>query len=360
MKLLLFIPSLGSGGAERQLVSLALIFKEAGHDVEFLIYHKDFFYEHILSRYSIRVNYLETSNSIDRILKIRRFIRSNDWDTVISFLETPSFIACLSAIGGKKWKLITTELSSKKSTFQTLRGRLFCYSRKYSDFIVCNSYNAKAMWLSHYSEYKDKLRVIYNPVILPQIDSQYTIKKDGKLNIVIAASYQYLKNPIGLINALNLMDVNFRNKISINWYGRKEITKGDTAAYDEAVFLIKKFKLSNIISLNDPTTDIANKMNQADVVALFSELEGLPNAICEAMMIGKPIIMTKFSDYSVLIDGNGFLCDWNDPNSIKDALEKAINLSHSEIKDYGLKSRRKALNLFSPDLVLKEWIDICR
>jgi len=43
MKLLLLIPSLGSGGAERQLVTLAVLFKRKGLDVEFLIYRKDFF-----------------------------------------------------------------------------------------------------------------------------------------------------------------------------------------------------------------------------------------------------------------------------------------------------------------------------
>ncbi len=358
MKLLLLIPSLGSGGAERQLVTLAVLFKQKGIDVEFLIYYKDDFYKHILDENSIKVNFIYTTNALDRILKVRKFIHNSNCDVVISFLETPSFLACIAALGGKKWKLITTELSSKKSTFESLRGKLFCYFRKYSDLIICNSYNSMAMWESYYPAYTNKLKVIYNPVILPAITSIYQPKKNDKLNLVVAASYQYLKNPIGLIEAVSLLDENTRSKLVINWYGRKEITVGDTKAYDESIDLIEKYNLKNIIKLNDSTTDIANRMNEADMVGLFSQLEGLPNAICEAMMIGKPIIMSKVSDYENLVSTeNGFLCDWDKPETIKVALEKAISLNENDLKKMGFKSKEKADKLFSSSVILNQWIN---
>jgi len=359
VKLLLLIPSLGSGGAERQLVTLAVLFKQKGIDVEFLIYHKDFFYKHILDENSIKINLISTNNNFDRVLKVRKFIRDSKSDAVISFLETPSFLACVSAIGGKKWRLITTELSSKISTFETLRGKLYCWLRKYSDLIVCNSYNSMIMWESYHPDYFDKLKVIYNPVILPVITSTYVPRKNNRLNLVVAASYQYLKNPIGLIEALSLLDENIRKKIIINWYGRKEITVGDTKAYDESISLIEKYNLQDIIKLNDPTTDIANKMNEADIVGLFSQLEGLPNAICEAMMIGKPIIMSKVSDYDNLVGKeNGFLCDWDNPETIKISLEKAINLNDKELIKMGLNSKEKADKLFSSEVIVNQWISL--
>ena len=357
MKVLCVIPSLGSGGAERQLVSLAVLFKQKGIDVEFLIYHKDFFYKYILDENSIKINLISTNNNFDRVLKVRKFIRDSKSDAVISFLETPSFLACISTVGGKKWKLITTELSSKKSTFESLKGKLFCYFRRYSDLIVCNSYNSMTMWENYHPDYFDKLKVIYNPVILPVITSTYVPKKNNRLNLLVAASYQYLKNPICLIEALSLLDEDIRKKVIVNWYGRKEITAGDTKAYDEAMSLIDKYNLHDVIKLNGPTTDIANKMNEADIVGLFSKLEGLPNAICEAMMIGKPIIMSKVSDYINLVDEeNGFLCDWDNPNSIKIALEQAIFLNDKELIKMGLKSKIKADKLFSSEVIVNQWI----
>jgi glycosyltransferase involved in cell wall biosynthesis len=361
MKLLLLISSLGSGGAERQLVTMGTLFHEQGLHVEFLVYHEDDFFKHILDEKGIKVNQLCPKNHIDRIIKVRRFIRKSDFDAVISFLEVNNFLASVSAIGGKRWKLITNELSSKMSTFNTPRSKVFNFFQRFSDTLVCNSHNAKLMWEKYYPKYKDKLKVIYNPVLLPIITSEYIPKRDGKLHIIVAASYQYLKNPIGLIKSLLLMNQENRSKIVVNWYGRIEVSKGNTRAYDESVGLIVENNLENVIHLNGPTKDIANKMNEADVVALFSELEGLPNAICEGMMIGKPIIMSKVSDYADLVDDtNGVLCDWDNPESIKYALLDAMQWSVDELREKGINSKNKAENLFSSKVIINQWIKLIR
>lgn len=361
MKLLLLISSLGSGGAERQLVTMGTLFHEQGLHVEFLVYHEDDFFKHILDEKGIKVNQLCPKNHIDRIIKVRRFIRKSDFDAVISFLEVNNFLASVSAIGGKRWKLITNELSSKMSTFNTPRSKVFNFFQRFSDTLVCNSHNAKLMWEKYYPKYKDKLTVIYNPVLLPKITSAYIPKRDGKLHIIVAASYQYLKNPIGLIKSLLLMNQENRSKIVVNWYGRIEVSKGNTRAYDESVGLIVENNLENVINLNGPTKDIANKMNEADVVALFSELEGLPNAICEGMMIGKPIIMSKVSDYADLVDDtNGVLCDWDNPESIKYALLDAMQWSVDELREKGINSKNKAENLFSSKVIINQWIKLIR
>ncbi|WP_180100263.1 glycosyltransferase [Acinetobacter sp. YH12153] len=358
MKLLLLIPSLGSGGAERQLVTLAVLFKRKGLDVEFLIYRKDFFYLNILEKNNIKVNILNPKNYFDRVIKVRRFIQGNNYDIIISFLEISAFLSCISSVGKKKWKLITTELSSKKSTFEGLRGKFFGWFRRYSDYIVCNSFNAMNMWEKYYPEYHDKYKVIYNPVILNEISTEYSFKKNGKINLVIAASYQYLKNPIGLINSVALMNDDLRNNIEIHWYGRKEVKTGDTKAYDEACELIKTLKLNNTIFLHEATHEIADKMNEADVVGLFSQLEGLPNAICEAMLIGKPIIMTRVSDYHALVSDNGFLCDWDDIDSIRKALEEVASLTKVQQLFLGENSKVKAEKLFSTESIVDQWFDL--
>lgn len=356
MRVLLLIPSLGSGGAERQLVTLAVLLKKNGFDIEFLIYHQEYFFKDILDENLINVNIVKAKNNFQRVLKVRQFIKKFNSEVVISFLETADFINCISSIGGGDFKVITTELSSNPSTFNTYKGKLFGLFRRYSDYIICNSNNALKLWSYYYPSYIGKLDVIYNPVLLPKITSEYIYRKNKKLNLVVAASYQYLKNPIGLINAVILLDENFRKKLKIDWYGRIEVTTGDTKAYDEAIALIQNNNLHEVITLHPPTKEIANIMNSADVVGLFSELEGLPNAICEAMMIGKPIIMTKVSDYDLLVDeSNGILCDWNNPESIKFALEKMLKLDELSITEMGKSSKNKAEKLFSSEKIVKQW-----
>lgn len=367
-KVLFFANNLGSGGSEKQMVTLAKLFKEEGIYVEFLCISNGDFFKKELEDNNININWLQIyDNRLLNFLKlsffkgifvVNNFLRKKNYDVVISFLPYPNILNNIHIIGRKKWKVIVGERSSKHSTFTSKRGRIFAWFYRYADLIVCNSNNAKNMWLENYPQYRNKLNTIYNNVTLQLITSNYIPKKDDKLHIIIAASYQYLKNPIGLIKALSLINEEQRKKIEIYWYGRIEVSKGDTRAYNEAVSLINENNLQEVIHLNEETKDIANKMNEADVVALFSSVEGLPNAICEGMMIGKPIIMSRVSDFSVLVDdSNGFLCDWDNIESIKEALVSAMNLTSDQIMEMGNNSKIKAEELFSVKVILYKWVN---
>ena len=357
MKILFLIDSLGSGGAQRQMVTIASLLKDQGADVEVLCYHQDSFFIEPLNKVDIRVHWVIVTHPIVRILKIRSFIRKGNYNAVISFLDTPDLLNCLAAVGGRHWKVITSERSAKEENFHTFRGKLIGWMKGYSDAIVCNSENARNLWLKYYPHYKNKLEVIYNMVTLPKITSIYIPHKDGKTHMLVAASYQYLKNPINVIEAVNLLDEDLKEKLKIDWYGRKEATDSDTRAFDDACFLVEKYCLQNIFRLNEAVSDVVNRMHEADVVGLFSRLEGLPNVICEAMLLSKPVVMSRVSDYQTLVDSNnGVLCDWNDIFSIKEALEILLECSEEELVSLGKNSNKKAEILFGKEKITNQWI----
>lgn len=361
MRILFLTPNLGSGGggAERQIVTVACALKKRGLDCEFLCYCEGDFYAPILEKKGISIQWLLQPQYVKRTCSVRQFIRKGHYDAVISFLQTPGFLNCFSAVGGKKWKVITGERSSVQGFFSTRKGRLYCKFQRFSDAIVCNSDNARQMWVRHNPHYSNKLKVIYNAVSLQPITSVYVPRRDGRLHVVVAASYQYLKNPIGLIKALSLLPKNERSCLSVDWYGKFEVEGGDAKAYCESLQLIETYGLQDVITLHGPCSDIQNKMNEADVVGLFSMLEGLPNAVCEAMTIGKPIIMTKVSDYKTLVDvSNGFLCEWDDPLSIANAIKSALSVDNDDLLRMGASSRLKAMKLFSEENVAEQWIQL--
>lgn len=359
MKNLLFLsPNLGAGGggAERQIVTVACLLKDAGYNVEFACYCEGDFYEQQLKEQDITINWLIGNNYWKRIWKIRRFIRSGKYDVVISFLSTPNFLNCFAAIGGKSWKIITGERSAKEDSFSKTKTKIFAWFQHYADKIVCNSENARLMWTRHYPNYANKMAVIYNNVKLQPISSSYIPRKDGKLHIVIAASYQYLKNPIGLIKAISLMNENEKSKIHIDWFGKNDDFR--EKIYNEAFDMIKTNNLHNI-TLHPMTSEMHNIINTYDVCALFSSVEGLPNAICEGMKLGKPIIMSRVSDYNILVDDtNGFLCEWNNLDSIKDAILSAANLPTKKLTEMGNYSKHKAVKLFSTTSIKNKWISL--
>jgi len=358
-KILFVLPRLTSGGAERQAVTIARIIKNLGNDVSFLCYSEGVFFEESLKEAGIPVT-RKICNYLQRILFVTRYIRRGGYDVVISFLPTPNFLNCLAASWGKKWRVITSERSSVESSLLSRRGKLFASLQRFSDAIVCNSDNARKMWMRHYPQYEKKLKTIYNAVSLPELLVDYTPKRDARIHIVIAATIYKTKNPMGVLNALILMSQEERERIIIDWYGGAEAEIGNHTEYDKVVETIKEHELQSTILLHDATRDIANRMNEADFVGLFSQLEGLPNAICEAMTIGKPIIMSRCSDYNVLVEEgvNGFLCDWDNPESIKKALLLAAAVSSDALVKMGVYSKEKARVLFSPESVVEQWISL--
>lgn len=212
MKILFLIDSLGSGGAQRQMVTIAPLLKHKEWMWK-LCYYQDTFFIEQLNSADIKVHWGIATNPVIRLLNVRSFIRKRNYDAVISLLNTLDLLNCLAAVGGHTWKVITSERSAKEQTFSTYRGKIIGWMKRYSDAVVCNSENAKQMWLKHYPQYKNKLRVIYNFVTLPPITSTYSPRRDGKTHIVVAASYQQVKNPINVIEAVRLLDISDRERI---------------------------------------------------------------------------------------------------------------------------------------------------
>ncbi len=340
------------------MVNLAILLKEQGYEVDFLVYGQNDFYQHILDEHGIAVRRIQAKGPVSRIRRVTGYLKKQKAYAVIAFLETPGFLACVAKACGGRWRLITNELSAKESTFKGKRQRIFNRFERYSDVKVCNSHHAMEMWKKYYPQYTSKLRVIYNPVLMPMDRiGERSVARDGKLRIVVAASYQKLKNPLGVIDALCLLDADERNQIRIDWYGRFEVVTGDTSIYDEATRRIQAGNLQDTIVLHGETKDIYPIMHAADVVGLFSTVEGLPNAICEGMMLGKPIVMSRVSDYEILTEGNGILCDPN-PQSIAHALRRLCELTEDQMADMGMTSQKKAEKLFGKESIVRQWIEV--
>jgi len=358
MRLLCFVDNLGSGGAQRQLVNLAVLFQCRGHDVEFLVYDSGDFFQPVLEKHSIPIARIRSRSHLERLLECRRYLRRAECDVVIAFLDTPNFLACFSAIGRRKWGLITNEVSARRSSFEEWRPRLLKFFQRYADMLICNSYNAQRLWLEYAPEYSGRIRVIYNPVLVDDACMRVRPEPSCKRRLVVAASCSDIKNPVLLAQAVAGLSSDERRRLRVDWYGRTEPARGDTSAYDATRNFVRNECLEDVMFFHEATDRIYDEMRAADVVGLFSEYEGLPNAICEAMTLEKPVMMTKVSDYEILVDArNGFLCESTDIHGIRTALEAMLSASDEDLTAKGQESGRRARQLFDPDRVACEWID---
>lgn len=366
MKKILFIGSLVYGGAERQMVELAKSLAKENYDVSYMSFGGNF-YSRDLEGSKVRVIQVPKVNKLVLKLKLSilvhamfliRYINKEHVTVGISFLGECNFINCVAAeFYRRKYKAITGLRNARKSLLLSPKEMFYSKYEKYAYVKVCNSDNGLRLYQTCFPQYADKLTTIYNLIHVPQPDCEYCLRKDGITHIVVPASYREVKNPYGLLAALKLMTEEERKCVKIMWYG--DTGKGELPYYKEFTEQVRVAGLQDRLVLKDATKDIINVMNEADAVALFSSSEGLPNAICEGLVLGKPIIMTRVSDYSILVDEtNGFLCDWDRPESIKDSIVAISQISDQELQMKGLASQKKGIQIFSEDSNIQKWKQI--
>lgn len=362
MKILCFIDSLGSGGAQRQLVELAIGFKERGHDVTLLIYHDVNFYEKILEKFNINVVCVSAENYIYRFIRIRRYIRNGKFDSVISFLESPSFIATFSSLPFRNWSLIVGERSSNPAIFKSLRLRFYRLFHLFSDYVVFNSYANMYMVKKINPFLSDiRLKVIYNIVDEARWKIDYQTKEFKKTNVfklIVLSSHQYLKNLNGLIEAVNLLTDEEKSRLEVIWYGDSIVAPYFDNSYIEAITKIKYFGLDNIFSFYSATPDVSIYLKEASALGLFSFYEGLPNAVCEAMFIGKPVIASNISDIPLLLKNELLLFDPQNILSISTTIKYLLELDQDELANIGDTNREIAYSLFRKDKIIDVYLNL--
>lgn len=360
MKVLCVIDSLGSGGAQRQLVGLAIGFKERGHVVSFLVYHNLNFFEGTLEQAQIPVYAVIESNYFKRFLKMRKFIRKGNYDSVLSFLDAPNLICELAGLPNRKWNLIVGERSANPAILKSLKLRAFRWLHLLADYVVANSHeNIKIVRKINPLLPPKKCQVIYNMVDLEKWkpSENYFPRKTGKFILVIAASHQYLKNLNGLINAVNLLEIDLKNNLEVNWYGDE---RDDSKT--KGIELILQKKLGSIIKFYPASITIEKAMQKADAVGLFSFYEGLPNSLCEGMACAKPIIATDVSDVNLLIENgkNGFVVKDLSDLTIRNSLTELLNCSNNDLMRLGKNGRMKAEKLFDKEIIISTYLTLMR
>lgn len=373
MRILLLSNTLTCGGAERQIVYLATLLKKQGHEIYFVCCNTGNFYEPLLKKEGITVNwsyardfelalrrknlFLRTVSTLIVKAKIIRFIKRSNCDSVISFLELSNRLNCISSLFSKH-RVITGERNAIEPNTSSLSWLYYKTLMGRSDYIVCNSYLAQNMWERNVPSYSKKLATIYNFIYKPKIQEVASIDNQ-RVRIVVPASYDNTrKNYLGLVKALCLLTKKQLESIKIDWYGNKPSNLKENRDFIEAIHLITENELSQTIKFHDKVQNIGEKMQEADIVAIFSHVEGLPNAICEALSLGKPIIMTRVSDYERLVNGNGYLCDSLNLKSIAETLAKIPELSHDDLQNMGHISEVIYNETFSEKVSLQKWLRI--
>ena len=364
MKILFVIDHLGSGGAQRQMVTLACAIQAAGHVIEFFIYHPEyiFFHKKIVDS-QINVHMCKNNAkgfSLKVLFELRKKIVCEKYDVVLSYLSSPNIYSELVFMSLKRKGLIVSERNSslfEKSIISAILRRALHFR---SDFVVANTH-AQKKWLDTYLPWLRKKTVTilngleYCPKEIPPI----IIPDDNKkLKLIAIGRVCEQKNVINLIEALNCFFCSHGWIPSITWVGRHDSPESYCRKVER---LLEKYPhVRHKWEWLGERADINNLIIDHHALILPSLYEGLPNVVCEAMCLGKIVLVSNVSDNSIIVKNGerGFLFDPSSPDSIAKAIFQLSCLTATQWMNFSNNGYLYAKETFSVNRLTKEYLQL--
>ncbi len=352
--IILFTDCLGAGGAQRQLVGLAIMLKENGYNVKVSTYYNIDFYKKQLDDAGVPNELIPgADNTKKRILAVRKYFKQERPDWVIAYQETPSLVACAAKILGCKFRLIVSERNTTQTIGLNERVRFFLY--RWSNRIVPNSFSQEKFLKEHYPWMDSKLKTITNFVDLEDFNYVERTRRDIP-EIVVGATIWEPKNTLGFIDAVK-QAVDKGGKFHVSWYGKSEL---DIEYFNQCQLKINEYGLGQFIELKEKTKQIRDVYRNASIFCLPSFYEGTPNVLCEAISTGLPVICSEVCDNAIYVQPgiNGFLFNPYDTMDMATKILGAINMEEIAYIQYQKNSRSIALEKLSKEKFLSSYVEI--
>lgn len=356
-KILCLIDGLGAGGAERQLVGLAIFLKKKGYEVDLVCYHKDLFCLPMAKQGGISPVILEVKQSQwAKLMAIRRFIKDNGgYDCVISYKDGPNAICCLLKLMGMRFKLLVSERNTT-TVMNAGKKRLYNLYRL-TDYVVPNSYSQGDFLSQNYPWMKKKIVTITNYTDIQKFTAHFD-QQDGVLSIMTAARLAKQKNVIRYLEAIHLLKKRGVSNIHFDWFGH--VQKGEEECGDIALVKVKELDVEDYITFHPNVSNIVDYYHKCAAFCLPSIYEGFPNVVCEAMSCGKPVLCSRICDNGKIVKDNynGLLFDPNNPVDIAEKIESMVCMPKAQREEWGRRSRSIAEEMFSEDTFVNKYISL--
>jgi len=364
------MPSLAGGGAERTLINLLQIIDYNKYEVDLVLVLKKGPYlnqvpdhVHLITLFNneflVRVlAYLQKKIGLSFFLKLKTILKvKGTYDVGISFLDG-NFTDLLLFV-----KNIKKRYTWVHSSYKTYRNfARFYENKRYKEKLKRNRYavldgiyfvsrDSMIEFIEIFGEFPN-MQVVYNPInanIVKEKSKESVAFIPGCFTFIAVGSLLPVKGFDRLIRASKIIaDKGYKFELHILGMGQEEEKLQD---------LIKDLNLSEFIKMKGFVNNPYPYMKQADVFVMSSISEALPTVLCEAMILGKPTLVTNCSGCRELVSSGeyGMMAEQNDV----DLANKMIQyLSQPELViEYGARSLKRS-ELFDDKKIIQEYYDI--
>lgn len=299
--IIMLIPCLSSGGAERAAINLAEnIYKD--YNFHFIIFDADrntYNFDKNIKLINLGIkpkNSLigKLLNTLKKYFKVKNIKRNLKVDISISFLREPNFINVITKVKNEK---VIISVRNKMSELDDSKIKRFLtkYAGKKADKVVTLSKMVKKDQITRYGIDENKIEVIYNACDTEKLQNMSNDKiEDEKINkilednkgkiVINVGRLTYQKGQEHLIKAFK--------EVVKKVPDAKLLILGKGSLRDELEKLIDELDLKNNIYLIGFHNNPYKFLKKSDIFVFSSMFEGLGNILLEAMACGLPIITT--------------------------------------------------------------------
>jgi GalNAc-alpha-(1->4)-GalNAc-alpha-(1->3)-diNAcBac-PP-undecaprenol alpha-1,4-N-acetyl-D-galactosaminyltransferase len=358
MRLLFVIDSFGSGGAQRQMVQIALGLVAAGHSVEFFVYaprHEHFRPVIDAAGIAVHVHEKRSRYSLGVIAALARVLRAGGFDIVLAYLTTPGLYAEVAALVNRARGTRTPVVVSERGPLPhvSLKLRLALGAHRLADHVVMNSRNNRDQLLSLWPWLRERSSVIYNGIDLalffPPPAPRAAMPRS--LKVLAIGTLLPTKDALALVEAMAIHREHHGWVPEVAWVGKLSGTGGDQAYERRVRSRLAALDLDGHWSWLGERRDVPDLLRSHDVLVHPSILEGLPNAVCEALASGLPVVAARIGDNEALVahGQTGFLYPPGDAEALSAAMAQYASLGERGRTDMRAAARAFAVGTLGLD-----------
>ncbi len=352
------ITSLGVGGAEKVVTSLADQLVELGHEVviayltgEALIVPKND---------SIKLINLKVNSALGlgaAYIKLRHLIKDFEPDVVHSHLVHANILCRML----RPTTTIPRLISSAHNTNEEGRSRIIAYrlTDRLTDISTNVSEEAVEAFIEQNAVRPEKMLTLHNGISTTEFaysnESRSQVRKelnidDNEQLIVAVGRLNEQKDYPNLLSAIKTLHNKYQNiTIAIAGHGPHL-----QALQEQAV----KLGISNKVQFLSIRTDIPSLMSAADVFVLPSAWEGFGLVVAEAMACERVVVATDCGGVKEVVGDAGFLVPPRDSLELANALEKALELNDDQRIQLGREARERVLEHYSLAAATEKWLHL--
>jgi glycosyltransferase involved in cell wall biosynthesis len=362
MRLLFIIDHLSSGGAQRQLVTLAVKLVEQGHKVQLLYYYdSEFQLERAVSG-GVACRKVASGSRLQRLFLIRDEIRCMDPEVILAYLTGASVQAVIARfLSGVKCPVIVSERNQIAGTKLRLRLDVASLVYFFADAVVLNAHHVRLEFEKRYPWLRRSLKTIWNGVDLADFSPSYesnSVGEDQLTLLGIGALYP-VKGQMDLARALLLLYKKHGVAAKVLWLCRRPLNLSDEEANfkNEVAEFLNQNGIDNCWEWMEERADVRPVLASCAALVHPSSRDGLPNVICEALACGVAVVAPAALENLRLVQHgvNGFLYE---AGSIEDFAKKLVCLSQrsdEEMRKMKESAREFAVENLSINKVAEEY-----